>query len=91
MNNLKKAILPVVIGMLGIGTAYAHQVEKEARSTTIQGYLFRPNEAIPCQAVSKMCDNAGSYECTVAGPGTESLHYISGTSCPDVLRNSVPN
>jgi len=91
MNNLKKAILPVVIGILGIGSAYAHQVQKEAKSTTIQGYLFRPNEAIPCQPVSKMCDNTGVYDCTVAGTGSESLHFISGTSCPDVLKNSFPN
>lgn len=89
MKNLKTAILPLLIATVGVGSAFATQTKKA--NVAEQGYIFNPNEVIECQPVSKWCDNNGVYDCTLSGPGTESLRILSGTSCPMILKHSVPN
>lgn len=91
MKRFKTAILPLVIATVGVSSAFATQTNKNSKLVDIQGYVFRPNEVVTCQPTSKWCDNNGTYDCTLAGSGTESLFIINGTECPMVLKHSVPN
>ena len=84
---MKKLVLPVIIVMIGATSALASNVNKNNKKVVVNGYAFRPAEAIKCIDSHVECDTSGSVICTAdLGNGPEQLFQsINDTSCPNSL------
>lgn len=87
MKPLRKFILPAAVVILGAGSAFATNVNKNAHKAVKDGYVFRPGESEECQNTHISCSDILSPNiCTAnVGMGTEQLFDFNGTGCPSNL------
>lgn len=91
MKNLKTLLLPAVMVLAGVGSAYASHVTQGKDKAVIRGYVYRPGERPECVRTSKDCDTSGTFTCTAnVGMGTEDLYELNGSICPNKLTHTIP-
>ena len=86
MKNLKTFLLPAFVLLAGAGSAYATHTSQKSDASLVDGYVYRPNEAVKCVNTGIKCDTEGQVVCTAdVGMGSENLRNLVGTICPDNL------
>jgi len=89
MKTLKSFILPVALVLMATGSAFATSSSKKSNATSVDGYVYRPNETIKCVNTGIKCSTEDGPVCTAdVGMGTENLRNLVGSSCQDNLHFS---
>jgi hypothetical protein len=63
MKKLKNVLLPIVIVLIGAGTAFAGKVSKNTADSIVPGYLFNSSTG-KCEQKRSNCSTSGSQYCT---------------------------
>lgn len=78
--NFFKTVLPAMVFVLAIGTAFATHSEGSAVDEI--GYIQTENPTQPCDA-DKLCATTGSTICT--SDDSETLYQLQGMECTEPL------
>lgn len=89
MKAFKQILFPVIILLIGIGTAFATNASKKTESVLETGYRFDPSATtVKCISTTIQCAPSGSSVCTWTDANNVShnlMKYVNDTTCGLIL------
>lgn len=89
MKAFKQILFPIIILLIGIGTAFATNASKKTESMLETGYRFDPSATtVKCIATTVKCNDSGNLMCTWADANNVShnlMKYVNDTTCGIML------